>query len=346
MRCYYIDLYTEFSCLAGDCPATCCAGWKIVVDEEAVQRFSLLENEILKNDIFSHIQKKEGEYRFQNMPDGRCSMLDEDGLCRIQRNLEEKDLCHTCRKFPRLSGIVNRQMWLSMAASCPVVAKYLWKQKIKWMQKDAKNSMESVESESFFVVQEGLVFYGSQKAEILLRKKEGEGMEGKEKLLWHVKKQWSRFSLFLEVVEGIFGLLAEFPEKKYMAEYFRYFEREEQKVVEIIEDMDAFENIWQKKIEEFISNYLEYRLFSRHLEYPREAVLDTYCQVLGELSLFYIISFSRFAEKGRLSEEEIVENINQTYRFCAHGKKLSHQVTEWFHSLFEEKIEYIFLLQG
>ena len=203
MQCYYIDLYTDFSCLAGACPSTCCSGWKIVVDEEALQRFSLLENQSLKDDIFSHIQEKDGEYRFQNKGDGRCSMLDVDGLCRIQRNLSEKSLCNTCRKFPRITGKVGNRLWLSMAASCPVVAGYLWDQTIQWIKKDARNLPTSLGKETIPVVQEGLAFYASQKEQISKRIAEGEELEGKERLLWHAKKQWNRFLLFLEVVDGI-----------------------------------------------------------------------------------------------------------------------------------------------
>ncbi len=346
MQCYCIDLYTEFSCLAGACPSTCCYGWKIVVDEEALLRFSLLENKFLKDDIFSNIQKKNGEYRFRNMSDGRCSMLDDDGLCRIQRNLTEKDLCNTCRKFPRLTGIIENQLWLSMAASCPVVANYLWNQKIQWVRKDAGESLEPVESDCFPVVQAGLAFYASQKAQMLKGVEEGDRLEGEEQLLWHAKKQWNRFSLFLDVVDGILELVTKFPEQSYLTEYLEYFGREEQKVLEIVKDMDAFEEVWQQRINDFITNYLSYRLFSYKLEYPQKNSRQICIQGLGELAVFYVITFSRYFENESLSEKKIIENINLTYRFCAHGKKLSKQVAEWFEILFEEKMEYIFLLQG
>lgn len=346
MQCYYIDLYTEFSCLAGGCPSTCCSGWKIVIDKEAMQRFASLENQILKDDIFSHVRKKNGEYRFQNEADGRCSMLDEDGLCRIQRNLTEKDLCNTCRKYPRLSGAVGNQLWLSMAASCPVVAGYLWNQEIRWMKKDARNLSEVLEVEEIPVVQEGLAFYVSQKEQMAQRSLEGEGLEGKEKVLWHVKKQWNRFLLFLEVVDGILELAAEFPEQNYLTEYLEYFEKEDQKVLDIVEDMDSFEKNWQQKIDSFIVHYLSYRFFSRKLESPQESVPQLYTQTLGELAVFYIITFSRYFKKGELSEKDIIENINLTYRFCVHGSKSSERISQWFSSLFEEKTDFLFLLLG
>ena len=30
------DYYHEFSCIAGECEDTCCAGWQIVIDEKTL----------------------------------------------------------------------------------------------------------------------------------------------------------------------------------------------------------------------------------------------------------------------------------------------------------------------
>ena len=35
MKVYVFGAYKDFKCIAGDCMATCCSGWKIVVDKEA-----------------------------------------------------------------------------------------------------------------------------------------------------------------------------------------------------------------------------------------------------------------------------------------------------------------------
>ena len=34
------DFYKKFSCIAGECPATCCAGWQIVIDKKSLKRYS------------------------------------------------------------------------------------------------------------------------------------------------------------------------------------------------------------------------------------------------------------------------------------------------------------------
>ena len=48
------DYYDDFQCIAGACPATCCAGWQVVVDDESLERYRMVEGEFgkrLQNEI-------------------------------------------------------------------------------------------------------------------------------------------------------------------------------------------------------------------------------------------------------------------------------------------------------
>ncbi|MBO5483710.1 MAG: flagellin lysine-N-methylase [Lachnospiraceae bacterium] len=344
MEYCYISLYTDFTCLAGDCPATCCAGWKIVVDAESVERFSRLENIRLRQDILEHIRCQNSEYQFVNQPDGRCSMLDSDGLCRIQRNLDEKSLCNTCRKFPRLTANVGETIWMSMAASCPVVADYLWKNRITWIKKDSPKRTTKLESGYFSVVKKGLELYQSHYQILKKQSEEMSQLDQKQKLLWHVRRKWHRFELFLDLVEGCLALMSEFPERPYLKGSFDYFEADEQTPAKIMKDMSSFEESWQKRFLDFAQNYLEYRTFSRYLEYQDESEMQRYCQVIGEISLIYIISFSRFMIFGSLSERQVIETINWVYRFCAHGAVLSRKVTKMFCQIFQKTEDFLGVL--
>ena len=33
------EYYNQFQCLASACPATCCAGWQIVIDEKTQEKY-------------------------------------------------------------------------------------------------------------------------------------------------------------------------------------------------------------------------------------------------------------------------------------------------------------------
>ena len=40
MRYIKPHYYDKFSCLADQCPDTCCAGWAIMIDEESLKYYS------------------------------------------------------------------------------------------------------------------------------------------------------------------------------------------------------------------------------------------------------------------------------------------------------------------
>ena len=39
MKRTYPDYYDNFVCIADKCPKTCCAGWQIEIDEDALKRY-------------------------------------------------------------------------------------------------------------------------------------------------------------------------------------------------------------------------------------------------------------------------------------------------------------------
>lgn len=39
----YPDYYDKFTCIAGECPATCCAAWEIVIDDESLEKYRQYE---------------------------------------------------------------------------------------------------------------------------------------------------------------------------------------------------------------------------------------------------------------------------------------------------------------
>ena len=57
--------------------------------------------------------------------DGRCPMWRDDGLCRIQAQLGEDALCHTCKQFPRLRHDYGDFVELGLELSCPEAAKLI-----------------------------------------------------------------------------------------------------------------------------------------------------------------------------------------------------------------------------
>ena len=89
--------YKEFSCIAGACPDTCCAGWQIMIDEKSLQKYCRFKGPF-RNRLHNDIDWKEHSFC---QYDKRCAFLNEDNLCDIYSEAGKDMLCDTCRKYPR-----------------------------------------------------------------------------------------------------------------------------------------------------------------------------------------------------------------------------------------------------
>lgn len=322
MKGIVLGLLNKFKCIAGRCTSTCCSGWKIVVDEEAFNRFKNISDETLRNEILSNIYEAEGEKRFINRNDGRCSMLDEDGLCHIQRNTDEHMLCNTCRKFPRLMRVHAGVLWVSMAASCPVVAEYIVNEKIEINLIEDNGNISEADIQDIPFISDELIRYSD-----LLHKY----LYGDKKQLEYIYL----YKAFIDIVDDVLSQILNSKEVLYLEGSFEYFE-EDKSVAEILRQFGGFDKMISESGGIIFDNYFKYRVFSRYLEMPDEANEDRICQVTGEMVLIYIIALSRYYYKGVTGGEDAVclvssdwvEIINWVYRTSAHGKKLAGSVHE------------------
>ena len=303
------------------------------MDEEAMKRFHALPESDLKEDILQHIQKKQDGYYFMNRPDGSCVMLDPDGLCRIQRNSSEEMLCITCRKFPRLAGRVQQDYWMSMAASCPVTAGYLWMRTVGWYMTDGEISQETHWRELPYDKErkEGLEwfmdFFEKRSAAVSL------SMEERIPLLWNA------YQRMYDLMEGCLEILSSSPELHYLEGSFDYFEKD-YGAAEIISHMMAFQEMYGGKLRDFAKNYMLYRVYSRNLEFPEEAAGDSFFAVSGELFLFYILRFSSYQIMHRDDQTSVAAEINWMYRFCAHSRIRSRKFMTVLKEIFKN-LEYL-----
>lgn len=117
-RCYF-DKYTDFACIADQCPATCCSGWLIEIDESSL-------------DMYQNFPKEDADYireridfedaSFKQQDNGDCAFLMSNGLCYIQKNHGEECLCTTCDMYPRHVEEFDGVREYSLSVSCPAVA--------------------------------------------------------------------------------------------------------------------------------------------------------------------------------------------------------------------------------
>ncbi len=117
------NYYDAFSCLAGSCPATCCAGWEVVIDEKALGYYDTVDGDI-GNLIRGAMVEIDGDICF-GLQDDNCRMLRGDGLCEIQKELGHDALCKTCALFPRFITEVGLRREIGISISCPEAARLI-----------------------------------------------------------------------------------------------------------------------------------------------------------------------------------------------------------------------------
>lgn len=117
------DYYDCFACIAGDCPDSCCIGWQVIPDQDHLDYYRTIEGP-LGEEIRRGIVEIDGEPSFA-LCNGRCCMLREDGLCKIQYTLGEEALSKICGFYPRFItelGLIREQ---GLSISCPEVARMI-----------------------------------------------------------------------------------------------------------------------------------------------------------------------------------------------------------------------------
>lgn len=122
----YPDYYKEFSCIAGECEATCCAGWQIVVDEASLKEYEKVSGDF-KERIQNGVDFSEGVF-FQKEKK-RCAFLNKDNLCDMYTALGEESLCETCKRYPRHIEEFENVREFTLSVSCPEVARILLSKK-------------------------------------------------------------------------------------------------------------------------------------------------------------------------------------------------------------------------
>lgn len=115
--------FNSFKCVAGRCPDTCCAGWDVEIDDASAEKYKS-ETGCLKQYFDKHLTTDEDGYIF-SLVDGRCPMLDENNLCRIQLENGETALCDTCQLFPRYFDDYGEIRETGLGLGCPEAARIL-----------------------------------------------------------------------------------------------------------------------------------------------------------------------------------------------------------------------------
>lgn len=145
MRYTVPDYYKKFVCLAGECPATCCAGWQIVIDEKSLKKYAKAQGSV-GNHIRNGVDFKESVFLQYGK---RCAFLNDENLCDMHIEAGTDMMCNTCRKYPRHIEVFDNEREITLSMSCPAVAQMILGQEGKTSWKVAEDDKEDAVDEEF-----------------------------------------------------------------------------------------------------------------------------------------------------------------------------------------------------
>ncbi len=111
--------YKDFVCIADRCRHTCCVGWEIDLDADAMERYSRTDGygkAVLESVVLPTSAEESPHFRLD--AEERCPHLTEKGLCRIITELGEGFLCHICREHPRFYNETVRGKEVGLGMAC------------------------------------------------------------------------------------------------------------------------------------------------------------------------------------------------------------------------------------
>ncbi|MBQ7779795.1 MAG: flagellin lysine-N-methylase [Clostridia bacterium] len=99
MKLYAPNYYKKFKCIADKCDHSCCVGWEIDVDPEALEKYKSAKGAYGSAVLDSIVMDETPHFKLESHE--RCPHLNENGLCKIILELGEDYLCGICREHPR-----------------------------------------------------------------------------------------------------------------------------------------------------------------------------------------------------------------------------------------------------
>lgn len=125
-KCIQPTYVKNFRCDGKACAVRCCRDWHVVIDDETFEKYSSLP-ETDREKIFRNVDETFKDEKnlptIKMSPQGFCSFLDEDFLCKLQKNFGEDFLTAICQSYPRVTYKLSEKIFeQSMTLTCPVAA--------------------------------------------------------------------------------------------------------------------------------------------------------------------------------------------------------------------------------
>lgn len=123
MITYAPNYYKDFKCKADKCKHSCCIGWEIDIDEEALSYYEGIKGHI--GDKLKKCVSYDGEPHFILDLGDRCPFLKSNGLCELICEFGEESLCNICTDHPRYRNFYFDSVEIGLGLCCEKAAEII-----------------------------------------------------------------------------------------------------------------------------------------------------------------------------------------------------------------------------
>lgn len=361
-----IDLFNDFECIADSCPNTCCAGWKIIIDNETYQKMKEKEEE-LGIPVEKWLTKTE-DYAIVKLENGRCCMLNKDNLCNVVLNLGSDYLSNTCTQYPRIFSQYGNVTEATLTTSCPeIILKLMKKASIQFdlveistdsvlyehsqlylfesavrsniinlLQANQDIALNTRLFLAFTILEKSILFLQNNQPDFSFFQKEITIYHQKsllcsiEKQLNSAIKESSRYCFLQKIHSVLLSTSHQERFQKLINNTIEYFSQNN--IEKYLSDISAFKSA-SVQYEKFYTNYWICHIFSDILAIPDyNMAKEKFVYIAAEFCLIQTVALANFGTNSFLDKDDYVYIISSVNRAMEHNssykKRLIEQLTQ------------------
>lgn len=122
MKQLNLEFFDTFECIGSDCPDNCCRSWTIDIDPDTAEIYRNT-NSAFGDRLRESLTEKDGKCYIRLNDQGKCPLLNKEGLCEVYRELGPDKMSETCKIYPRISWWHGDILFHGLTISCPEVAR-------------------------------------------------------------------------------------------------------------------------------------------------------------------------------------------------------------------------------
>ncbi|MCI6553197.1 MAG: flagellin lysine-N-methylase [Lachnospiraceae bacterium] len=357
-----VDLYHDFECIADACPNTCCAGWRITIDQATCKK--MIEHQDALGVPASDWLIEQNGSTVAKLYNQRCAMLNEDNLCNVVLKLGPEYLSDTCKLYPRKCQQYGSVLELHLTASCPdVVAKlmdkefvqfdfsedttpapyypytqlYLFESAVRSSIFDLLQGMPEVKLitrifAAFHILDKAIQLYSNEQPDFDLLKPhigsyfQREILLSLDERLHNIVNETKRYAFLQQLQTVMCENVSNDRFGELIMQSYRYFQ--ENNLEKYLSDITEFRaNI--QEYHAFYTNYWVYRMFPDLLTIPEyDASKEKMLYIAMEFCCIQILALASFVSNKKLDRDEYIYIISGISRLMEHNTSFRQQAID------------------